>query len=58
MEALDGYINSEVIVPDKNGIPVLTKVKNVIREAILLVNMTTTQSSILEFMNSNFLMEE
>jgi hypothetical protein len=28
MESLDGYINAEVILPDKNGIPVLTKVKN------------------------------
>ena len=28
MEALDGYINAEVIMPDKNGFPVLTKVKN------------------------------
>ena len=28
MEALDRYINAEVIMPDKNGIPVLTKVKN------------------------------
>ena len=28
MEALDGYINAGVIMLDKNGIPVLTKVKN------------------------------
>jgi hypothetical protein len=28
MEALDGYINAQVILPDKDGIPVLTKVKS------------------------------
>ena len=27
MEALDRYINAKVIMPNKNGIPVLTKVK-------------------------------
>lgn len=27
LESLDNYINTEIIMPDRNGTPVLTKVK-------------------------------
>ncbi|GFH61775.1 hypothetical protein CTEN210_18251 [Chaetoceros tenuissimus] len=33
LEALDNYINAKVVVPDKDGIPVLTKVKSRKRDA-------------------------